>query len=86
MVPTLLAQVVLTSRSVSFGEDGSVLTAVEWNRIYSVTSRNRVIASCFGIIIISQFILGLTMTAEAAKGGCKSVIQRPPRLLPTPRF
>ena len=86
MVPTLLAQVVLTSRSVSFGKDGSVLTAVEWNRIYSVTSRNRIIASCFGIIIISQFILGLTMTAEAAKGGCTSVIQRPPRLLLTTLF
>jgi len=26
------------------------------------------------------------MTAEAAKGGCTSMIQRPPRLLPTTLF
>jgi len=65
------------------GSDSFVLIAVERDRIYAVTSKSWIIASCFGIITISQFILGLYVTAY---GGCESVIKRPPQLLPLHYF
>ena len=68
-----LAQVVLTLRSAFFASDGLVLTRAELNRIYAITSKNRIIASCFGVITISQFGLGLYVTSDTAERGCKSV-------------
>ena len=86
MIFTFLAQAVLTLRSVFLGSDCFVLIAVESNRIYAVTRKNRIIASCFGVIAMSQVVLGLYMTAFAAKAGCKSVIKRPLQPLPTLLF
>ena len=63
-----------------------MLITVERDRIYAVTRMNGIIASCFGVITISQFILGLYITAYPAKGGCESVINRPLQLLPTSLF
>jgi len=59
VVATFTAQVVITMKSVSLGRCCSVLIMAEWNRIYAVTRKNRIIASCFGVITISQLILGL---------------------------
>ena len=69
----LLAQIVLTLRSVFFSRGGFVLITAEQNRIYAITSKNRIITSCFGVIMISQFILGLYLTGYAAARGCESV-------------
>jgi hypothetical protein len=41
------------------------------------------IASCFGVITISEFILGLYATAYAAKRGCESLTWYRPRFFPT---
>ena len=68
---TLLAQVVLTLRSAFFASDGFVLTRAEWNRIYAITSKNRIIALCFGVITISQFGLGLYITSDIAGRRCE---------------
>ena len=70
---TLVAQVVLTLRSVFFGRDGFMLITAERNRIYAITRKNRIITSCFGVITISQFILGLYIIAYAATRGCEFV-------------
>ena len=40
------------------------------NRIYAVTTKDRIITSCFGVIVVSQFILGLyTIIYAAMQGG-----------------
>jgi len=83
---TLLAQIVLTLRSVFLGSDSFMLITVERDRIYAVTRMNGIIASCFGVITISQFVLGLYMAACVAKGGRESVINRSPQLLLTSLF
>ena len=85
MVPTSLAQVVLTLRFV-FRSNGLVLIVAEWNRIYAVTNKNRIITSCLSILTISQFSLGLYVTVSAAKAGREFVIRLPPQLLPTSCF
>jgi hypothetical protein len=72
VVATLLAQVVLTLRSIFFRSGSSGLIATEWNRIYAVTSKNRVIVSCFGAMTISQFAFGLYAIVYAAVSGCES--------------
>ena len=69
----LVAQVVLTLRSVLFGIGVSMLITTERNRIYAITRKNRIITSCFGVITISQFILGLYLIAYAAIRGCEFV-------------
>jgi len=46
-------------------------------RIYAITSKNRIITSCFGAITISQFSLGLYVVADAAGRGCESDKVRP---------
>jgi len=83
VVPTSLAQVVLTLRFV-FRSNGLVLIVAEWNRIYAVTNKNRIITSCLSILTISQFSLGLYVTVSAAKAGREFVIRLPHnfRLLP----
>ena len=86
MVPTFLAQVVLTMRSVFFGRDYFVLLTAERNRIYAITSKNRIIASCFGVITVLQFVLGLYITVYAAKGGSESVTKFRPLFLPISMF
>jgi len=70
---TFLAQAVLTLRSVFLGGDGFVLTMAEWNRIYAITHKSWITTSCFGVITISQFILGLYLTVDTAERRCKSV-------------
>jgi len=57
-----------------------VLTAAERNRIYAVTSKNRIIVSCLGVITISQLGLGLYGTVDEAKAGCESVTMYTPQL------
>jgi len=86
MIFTFLAQSVLTLRYVFLGSDGFVLITVERDRIYAVTHKNRIIASCFAVIAMSQFALGLYMTAYAAKAGCEFAIKRPRQPLPTLLF
>jgi hypothetical protein len=81
MVSTLLAQVVLTLRSVFIGSNCSVLITTERNRIYAVTRKNRIILSCFSVITISQFALGLYGVAYAATRKCGSVTWCRPRFL-----
>ena len=66
---TLLAQAVLTLRSVFFYRDSFVLIMAERNRVYAVTGKNRIIASCLGAITISQFILGIYLYAYVAMRG-----------------
>ena len=66
-----LAQVVLTLRSAFFASDGFVLTRAELNRIYAITSKNRIIASCFGVMTVSLFGLGLYTTSEMAERRCE---------------
>jgi len=66
---TLFAQVVLTLRCVFFGRDELVLITTEWNRIYAITNKNPVITSCFSVIMVSQFILGLYLIVFAAMRG-----------------
>ena len=83
MVPTLLAQVVLTLRFVFFCGNGLVLIVAKLSRIYAVTNKSRIITSCFCIITISQFSLGLHATVYAAKAGRESVIRLPAQLSPT---
>jgi len=86
VILTLLAQMVLTLRSVFFDSNSFVLIAAERNRIYAVTRKNQIIASCFSVITILQFCLGLYMAVHEARAGCESVIKRFPRLLPTSLF
>jgi len=86
MVSTFLAQAVLTLRYAFLGSDCFVLITAELNRIYAVTRKDRTIASCFGVIAMAQFVLGLYMTAYAAKVGCESVIKCPLQPLPTLLF
>ena len=74
----LVAQVVLTLRSVLLGRDGLMLITAQRNRIYAITSKNRIITSCFGAITISQFILGLYLIAYAAIRGCEFVTKYHP--------
>ena len=45
----------------------------ECNRIYAVTSKNRMITSCLCVIMASQFILGLYWTAYTAVEGGESL-------------
>jgi len=45
------------------------------NRIYAITSKNRVITSFFGLITISQFSLGLYVVVDAAGRGCESATE-----------
>ena len=73
MGTTFLAQVVITLRFVLSGRDGSMLTVAEQNRIYAVTSKNRIIISCLGAITTSQFILGLCLITYVATNRGKSV-------------
>ena len=86
MIFTFLAQAVLTLRSVFLGSDCFVLITVEPNRIYAVTRKNRIIASCFGVITVLQFVLGLYITVYAAKGGSESVTKVRPLFLPISMF
>ena len=79
----LVAQVVLTLRFVFFGRDGFILITTEWNRIYAVTNKNRMITSCFCVISISQFILGLYITSYAAMRGGKPLTKYYSRFLLT---
>ena len=69
METMFLAQVVLTLRSVFLDRDGFVLITAERNRIYAITSKNRIITSCLGVITISQFVLGLYLIAYTATIG-----------------
>ena len=46
-----------------------MLITTERNRIYAITSKNRMIASCFCVITVSQAILGLYLTVYAATRG-----------------
>ena len=71
----LVAQVVLTLRSVFLDRDSFMLITTEHNRIYAVTGKNRTITSCFCMISISQLILGLYITIHAATRGGESVIK-----------
>ena len=70
MIFMFLAQAVLTLRYAFLGSDCFVLITVERDRISAVTRKNQTIASCFGVIAVSQFVLGLYMTAYATKAGC----------------
>ena len=81
-VTMLLAQMVLTLRSVLFVRDRFVLITTERNRIYAVTKKNRVVTSCFGVITISEFVLGLYVSAHAATRGGESVTGCHSRFLP----
>ena len=83
---TLLAQIVLTLRSDFFGSDGFMLIAAEQDRIYAVTRKSRMIASCFSVITISQFILGLYLSSYAAARGGEPVTKSCPLFLPTSMF
>ena len=74
---TFLTQVVLTLRSVFLGSNGLVLITAERNRIYAITHKSWMTTSCFGVITISQFILGLYLTADTAERRCKSVNRFP---------
>ena len=65
----LVAQVVLTLRSVLFGMDVSMLITAERNRIYAITRKNRIITSLFCVITISQFILGLYLAVYVVMRG-----------------
>jgi len=80
---TLVAQVVLTLRSVFFGRNGFVLITTERIRIYAVTNRNRMITSCFCLISISQFILGLYIISRTVTRGGKPLTKHYPQFLPT---
>ena len=51
------------------------------NRIYAVAGKNRILASCLGLITISQFVLGLCITAYAATNGCESDLRIPLTIL-----
>ena len=86
VIMTLIAQVVITLRSVLFCSKGLVLITVEWNRIYAVTGKNRIVTSCLGVMTMSQFSLGLYMTINAAKRGCKFMTKCAPQFLPTSVF
>ena len=77
-----VAQVVLTLRSVSFSRDGFILITAEWNRIYAITRKNWAITLCLCAITISQFILGLYITAYLAKRGGKPVTKSHPQFSP----
>ena len=79
----MLAQVVLTLGFVFFYRDDFVLITAERNRVYAVTRKNRIIASCLGATTISQFILGLYLTAYAATRERESVIKCHQLFLPT---
>jgi len=81
-VTVSLTQVVITLRFVFFGMGGFVLITTEWNRIYAVTKKNRMIASCFFVITISQFALGLYQVAYTATRGGESVTGCRPWFLP----
>ena len=59
-------------RSDFFNGDGIVLIFAERNRVYALTSKNRIITSCFCLITIAQFALGLRAVVYAAKAGCES--------------
>jgi len=41
------------------------------NRVHAITSKNQIITSFFGLITISQFILGLYVVVDAARRGCE---------------
>jgi len=86
VVLTLIAQVVLTLRSILFGSEGLVLITVERNRIYAVTGKNRIITLCFGVMTMSQFSLGLYMTIDAANSGCRFMTKCAPQFLPMSAF
>ena len=81
-VTVSLAQVVIMLRFVFFGMGGFMLITTEWNRIYAVTKKNRMIASCFFVITISQFALGLYQVAYTATRGGESVTGCCPWFLP----
>ena len=83
---TLLAQIILTLRSDFFGIDGFMLITAEQNRIYAVTRKSRMIASCFAVITVLQFILGLYLSSHAATKGCEPVTKRCQLFLPTSMF
>jgi len=76
-----LAQVVITLNYVLFGRNGSVLTVAERNRIYAVTSKNRIIVSSLGAITTSQFILGLCLITYIAMDGGEFVTKCGPESL-----
>jgi len=78
-----VAQVVLTLRSVFLDRDGFVLITTEHKRTYAITGKNRMITSCFCVITISQFILGLYITIHMAMRGGESVTKCHPRFSPT---
>ena len=57
------------------------------NRIYAVTRKDRIITSCFGVIAVSQFILGLyTIIYAALQGGECMTRCRGPQFLTTSIF
>jgi len=60
-----------------------MLTVVERDRIYAITSKNRIITSFFCLIMISQFIGGLYLTVYVAVSGGGSVTKCHLRFLPT---
>ena len=72
-----LAQVVLILRSVFLGSNGLVLITVEWNRIYAITHKSWITTPCFGVITISQLILGLYLIVDTAERSCKSANRFP---------
>ena len=74
----IVAQVVLTLRSVFSGRDGFMLITTEHNRIYAVTGKNRMITSCFCVITLAQLVIGLYITIHAAKEGGESVTKYHP--------
>jgi hypothetical protein len=60
--------------------EGFMLITAERNRIFAVTNKNRIIASFFVVIIVSQLITGICLTIYTAKGGGESD-QVPPMIL-----
>jgi len=46
-----------------------VLAVIESNRIYAISKKNRLITTCFGLITLTQFILGMHLTAASALEG-----------------
>ena len=73
VVATCIAQTILTLRSVLSAGDDFVLITAEWNRIYAITNRNRMIASLFCVAMISQLAIGLYLTANTIVRGGESV-------------
>lgn len=73
VICTLLAQVVLTARSVSIhGRRPQFDFRVEFCRIYAVARKNIPIVVGFAVITTSQLVLGMCLVVFAARKGGKS--------------